>query len=183
MMFLANHRQRLSGNKVNTLSRGFVKEDDLEHAGTDLPERPVSEHPNYVTPIGLTQLEDEAKQLDKERVALATAKGDETVKQKLAVIDRDLRYLSARLKQAIVVDPTEQDKNTVLFGAKVQAEDEEGDMLTFNIVGEDEADISQLKVSYVSPIAKALIGRKIGDTVLWKRPAGDMQLEIIEINY
>ncbi|MFW5431582.1 MAG: GreA/GreB family elongation factor [Methylophilaceae bacterium] len=165
------------------MSRGFVKEDDLEHAGTDLPERPVSEHPNYVTPTGLALLEKEASKLDKERVDLVALKEDEAAKQKLAVVDRDLRYLSARLEHAIVVEPAEQDKNTVLFGAQVQVEDEEGNVLQFNIVGEDEADISKQKVSYVSPIAKALIGRKVDDTVLWKRPAGNMQLEITEINY
>lgn len=165
------------------MSRGFVKEDDLEHAGTDLPERPISEHPNYVTPQGLAQLESEASKLDSERAALITLKEDETAKQKLAIVDRDLRYLSARLERAMVVNPEEQDKNTVLFGATVEVDDEEGNRLVFHIVGEDEADITQQKVSYVSPIAKALIGRKVGDNVTWKRPAGLLELDIIEINY
>jgi transcription elongation factor GreB len=165
------------------MSRGFVKEDDLEHAGTDLPERPVSPHPNYVTPIGLKQLEDAANALDKERVSLVGDKENETAKQRLAVIDRDLRYLSVRLKDAILVEPTNQDRSTVLFGAIVKVEDEAGELLEFHVVGEDEADIAQHKVSYVSPIAKALIGRKVGDTVRWKRPAGILELEIIEINY
>jgi transcription elongation factor GreB len=165
------------------LSRGFVKEDDLEHAGTDLPERPVSPHPNYVTPEGLKQLENSASKLDKERAALVTIKDDESAKQRLAVVDRDLRYLSARLEQAILVEPADQNKNTVLFGASVKAEDDEGNMLQFHIVGEDEADIAQQKVSYVSPIAKALIGRKVGDSVSWERPAGLLELEIISINY
>ena len=165
------------------MSRGFVKEDDLEHAGTDLPERQISTHPNYVTPVGLKQLEDEANALDKERAALVAQKDNEAAKQKLAVADRDLRYLSARLDQAILVEPAEQDKSTVLFGATVQVEDEEGELLQFHLVGEDEADIAQQKVSYVSPIAKALIGRKVGDSVMWRRPAGAIELEIIEITY
>lgn len=165
------------------MSRGFVKEDDLEHAGTDLPERPISVHPNYVTPEGLKQLESKADSLDKERATLVAIKDDETAKQKLAVVDRDLRYLSARLEQAILVDPANQDKNTALFGATVTVEDEEGNFSKFHIVGEDEADIAQQKVSYISPIAKALIGRKVGDSVTWQRPAGVLQLEIIEINY
>ena len=165
------------------MSRGFVKEDDLEHAGTDLPERPVSPHPNYVTQIGLKQLEDAANALDKERVSLVGDKENETAKQRLAVIDRDLRYLSVRLKDAILVEPTNQDRSTVLFGAIVKVEDEAGELLEFHVVGEDEADIAQHKVSYVSPIAKALIGRKVGDSVRWKRPAGILELEIIEINY
>lgn len=165
------------------MSRGFVKEDDLEHAGTDLPERPVSQHPNYVTTEGLKQLEDSANELDKERAVLITLNDDESTKQKLAVVDRDLRYISARLEQAILVTPDNQDKNTILFGATVIVEDEEGHRQQFHIVGEDEADIALKKVSYVSPIAKALIGRKVGDSVSWKRPAGLLELEIISINY
>jgi transcription elongation factor GreB len=104
-------------------------------------------------------------------------------KQALAKVDRDLRYLSARLQASILVEPAEQDKSTVLFGATVIVEDEEGIHQTFTIVGEDEADMAQLKVSYVSPIARALIARKVGDVVMWKRPAGDVELEIIEIAY
>ena len=165
------------------MSRGFVKEDDLEHAGTDLPERQISTHPNYVTPVGLKQLEDEASALDKTRADLVSQKDNEAAKQKLAVADRDLRYLSARLEQAILVEPAEQDKSTVLFGAKVQVKDEDGELLRFHLVGEDEADIAQQKVSYVSPIAKALIGQKVGHSVMWKRPAGTIELEIIEITY
>jgi transcription elongation factor GreB len=165
------------------MSRGFVKEDDLEHAGTDLPERPLSPHPNYVTPLGLKLLQNEAYELDLIRADLISRKDDALAQQELAKIDRDLRYLSARLDQAILVDPSKQPKETVLFGAKVEVEDEEGNILQYAIVGEDEADISQHKVSYVSPIAKALIGRKVGDSVDWQRPAGNLTLEIIKINY
>ncbi len=165
------------------MSRGFVKEDDLEHAGTDLPERPVSPHPNYVTPAGLKALENNAMALDKERASLISQKDNESAKQRLAVIDRELRYLSTRLEQAILVEPAKQDKDTVLFGASVDVEDEHGQLLKFHIVGEDEADIAQHKVSYVSPIAKALIGRKVGDVVAWQRPAGILELEVIKISY
>jgi transcription elongation GreA/GreB family factor len=165
------------------MSRGFVKEDDLEHAGTDLPERPISEHPNYVTLVGLQQLEGEANALDRERASLVGQKDSETAKQRLAAVDRDLRYLSARLEQVILVEHAKQDKSTVLFGMRVQVEDEEGELLQFHIVGEDEADITKQKVSYISPIAKALIGRKMGDSVMWQRPAGAIELVIIEISY
>lgn len=165
------------------MSRGFVKEDDLEHAGTDLPERPVSPHPNYVTPAGLKALESNAMALDKERASLISQKDNESAKQRIAVIDRELRYLSTRLEQAILVEPTKQDKDTILFGATVEVEDEHGKLLQFHIVGEDEADIAQQKVSYVSPIAKALIGRKVGDVVAWQRPAGILELEVIKISY
>ena len=164
------------------MSRGFVKEDDLEHAGTDLPERPVSEHPNYVTPSGLRQLEAESMRLEKLRAGLSPKKEDPVIQQQLAVIERDLRYFKARLEQAIPVDPANQPKDKVLFGATVQMEDEEGVLHTFTIVGEDEADIAAHKVSWVSPLAKALLGHKTGDSVIWRRPAGDMTLEIIDIN-
>ncbi|MGQ0442090.1 MAG: GreA/GreB family elongation factor [Methylophilaceae bacterium] len=163
------------------MSRGFVKEDDLEHAGTDLPERPISAHPNYVTPNGLKQLQDEASALDKARLLLLHQDND-VAKQKLAMIERDMRYLSARLAQAILVDPSQQSHHSVLFGATVHVEDEKGNAHQFLIVGEDEADIAANKVSWVSPLASALIGHKLGENVVWKRPAGNLNLEIIKIN-
>ncbi|OAM52771.1 transcription elongation factor GreAB [Methylovorus sp. MM2] len=165
------------------MSRGFVKEDDLEHAGTDLPERPLSEHPNYVTPTGLKQLQEKADALEQERLLLAQRKEDPVAQQKLVMVERDSRYYLARLENAIIVEPTNQSKEKVLFGAKVTAEDEEGETLAFSIVGEDEADIAANKVSWVSPLAKALLGQKTGDSVLWHRPAGDITLEIISIEY
>lgn len=162
------------------MSRGFVKEDDLEHAGTDLPERPVSEHPNYVTPLGLKLLKAETARLEKLRSALSPQKEDPIVQQQLGMVERDLRYFQARLEQAILVEPSKNEK--VVFGATVQVQDEEGVLHTFTIVGEDEADIAAHKVSWVSPLAKALLGHKVGDSVVWRRPAGDMNLEIIDIN-
>lgn len=164
------------------MSRGFVKEDDLEHAGTDLPERPVSEYPNYVTPVGLKQLEAETARLEKLRAELSPQKEDPVIQQQLGMVERDLRYFQARLEQAILVEPTEGEKDKVVFGATVQMEDEEGVLHTFTIVGEDEADIAAHKVSWVSPLAKALLGHKVGESVIWRRPAGDMNLEIIDIN-
>jgi len=165
------------------MSRGFVKEDDLEHAGTDLPEKPVSPHTNYVTPTGLKQLQDAAKAYTNERESLVGKKEDPAAAQALAKIDRELRYLGARLESAQLVAPENQPKDSVLFGAQVEVEDEAGETMTFLIVGEDEADMAQHKVSYVSPIARALIGRKVGDSVQWRRPAGDLLLDIIAIHY
>jgi transcription elongation factor GreB len=165
------------------MSRGFVKEDDLEHAGTDLPERPISEHPNYVTPAGLQQLQAQESVLEKERQHLAPLKDDPVAQQRLAMVERDLRYLQARLESALLVDPAQQSGEQVLFGAKVTVEDENGDRHVFMIVGEDEADIAANKVSWVSPLAKSLLGHKIGDSVTWLRPAGNQTLEITEIDY
>ena len=165
------------------MSRGFVKEDDLEHAGTDLPERPVSQHPNYVTPLGLKLLQQEAEKLEQERSELFPRKEDPIVNQRLAVVERDLRYFERRLEQAMVVNPAEQPADTVLFGATVTVEDEEGETRIFTIVGEDESDIAASKVSWVSPLARALLGHKLGESVTWARPAGNQLLEILDINY
>jgi transcription elongation factor GreB len=164
------------------MSRGFVKEDDLELAGTDLPERPVSLAPNYVTPTGLQQLLSQAELLEQERLSLLPNKEDPVKQQRLGVVERDLRYLKARLTSTELIDPATQPKDSVLFGAAVTIEDEEGQPHVYKIVGEDEADISAQKVSWVSPIAKALLGHKVGESVLWHRPAGDLNLEILEIN-
>ena len=166
------------------MSRGFVKEDDLELAGTDLPERPVSELPNYVTPNGLKQLKETENTLLDERELLAVKKEDPTAVQRLAMVDRDLRYVQARLEQAILVEiPQDQTPSVAVFGTTVIVEDDEGMRHHFEIVGEDEADISLGTVSFASPLAKALIGHKVGDSVRWKRPAGDLNLEIIQITY
>lgn len=165
------------------MSRGFVKEDDLERAGTDLPERRVSELPNYVTPFGLAQLQTQANALEQQQQALLLSKDDPVTQQALAPLGRDLRYLETRLENVILIDPTTQPKDTVLFGTTVNVEDEEGNPHQFTIVGEDEADIALNKVSWVSPIAKALIGHKVGETVSWQRPAGNLNLEILAISY
>jgi transcription elongation GreA/GreB family factor len=166
------------------MSRGFVKEDDLELAGTDLPERPISALPNYVTQTGLKQLSDAENALLDERELLVTKKEDPTAVQKMAMVERDLRYVQARLEQAILVaTPNNESADMVVFGTTVVVEDDEGEQHHFQIVGEDEADIALNKVSYASPLAKALIGHKVGENVIWKRPAGDLTLEIIDITY
>ena len=164
------------------MSRGFVKEDDLELAGTDVPERPVSAQPNYVTVNGYAQLQQQAETLEATRLQLKINKEDASALQKLAVVERDLRYLTARLENAILTTPN-KDAPQVLFGATVEVEDEDGKLHQITIVGEDEAEIHLNKVSWVSPLAKALIGNKAGDVVTWPRPAGNTTLEIISIQY
>lgn len=165
------------------MSRAFVKENDLEHAGTDLPERPQSEHPNYVTPAGLKLLQQAYEQLEQERQRLSPRKDDPVARQQLGMVERDLRYFQGRLERAIPVDPAQQSSDTVLFGAIVSLEDEHGEEHRYAIVGEDEADIAQNKVSWVSPLAKALLGHKPGESVTWRRPAGNLMLEITDIHY
>ena len=165
------------------MSRAFVKENDLEHAGIDIPERPLSDEPNYVTPRGLSLLNQTLDDLEKEREALITKKDDPIVRQKIAVIERDMRYFAARIESAILTNPQDEDPTHVLFGAKVTVEDEDGKLSTYEIVGEDEADIHQGKVSYLSPLAEALIGAKLNDEVTWEKPMGDTYLTIQKIEY
>ncbi|WP_020168133.1 MULTISPECIES: GreA/GreB family elongation factor [Methylotenera] len=169
------------------MSRGFVKEDDLEHAGTDVPERPISQHANYVTINGYKQLEDLAEALEKQRVDLSSKKDDQTAMQQLAVVNRDLRYVAARLESALIIGENatqaKADSQTVVFGAVVTVEDEAGNNHIYTIVGEDEADIKANKISYTSPLGQALIGHKLDEAVIWLRPAGNQELTITAIQY
>ena len=164
------------------MSRGFVKEDDLEHAGTDVPERPISVHPNYVTLQGYAQLEQLAAELEKQRKLLSTKKDNTEAIAQLAVVNRDLRYVASRLETALVTKPSLL-IDTVVFGATVVVEDEDGQLATYQIVGEDEADIKAFKIGYTSPLAKALIGEKVDGTVVWPRPAGSQHLTICSVEY
>ncbi len=163
------------------MSRAFVKEADGDMVADDAPERPRSEHPNYVTPAGLGQLEARRAGLAVERAAHAAAglRG----KPALAHAERELRYLDARIEDAIVVDPATQPAGEVRFGARVTVADDDGATRDFTIVGEDEADAAAGKVSWLSPLARALAGGHIGDAVTWRRPAGDLELEITAIDY
>jgi transcription elongation GreA/GreB family factor len=163
------------------MSRAFVKEQDEGLPG-DLPERQVSGHPNYVTPAGRRQLEAAAGELQARRLELLSAGEDPAVSTELAHIDRDLRYYAARLESAIPVDPAGQPRDEVAFGAAgpVQAGGAERPV---TIVGEDEADRASGRISYVSPLARALLGAHAGDEVLWRRPAGDRRLRVTGISY
>ncbi len=165
------------------MSRAFVKENDLEHAGIDIPERPLSQEPNYVTPNGLKLLKVQIDALEIERENLKQKKDDPIIKQKIAVIERDMRYYAARIESAILTVPQDKEHDTVLFGSKVTVEDGDGKISSFEIVGEDEADIQQNKVSYLSPLAEALIGSTVDDEVTWEKPMGLSILTIQKIEY
>lgn len=164
------------------MNRAFVKENDLEHAGIDIPERPVSSELNYVTPNGLRLLHEKIDGLEEERENLKK-KDDSFAKQKIAIIERDIRYFSARIESAILTTPKNENQLVVLFGAKVTIEDNEGKISIFEIVGEDEADIHKGKVSYLSPLAEALIGAMLGEEVTWEKPIGVSYLTINKIEY
>ena len=164
------------------MSRAFVKENDLEHAGIDIPERPVSNERNYVTPNGLKELQEKLNSLDSERQLLKELESSNS-KQKKLRIERDLRYFSSRLKSAILVDPSNQDKNIVLFSAIVEVLSSKNKKYKFEIVGEDEANIKLSKISYLSPLAKSLIGSRIDDEVIWKKSPEQEILTITNIYY
>ncbi|MDG2252358.1 MAG: GreA/GreB family elongation factor [Methylophilaceae bacterium] len=164
------------------MSRAFVKENDLEHAGIDIPERSISDEINYVTPNGLKSLQETVTKLESDRAKLL---GDDNPapKEKKMRIEREIRYYLSRIDSAIIIYPDQQPTDIVLFSANVEVENFDGKILTFMIVGEDEANIKLSKISYVSPLAKALIGAKIDDEVIWHKPSGNEQLIITGITY
>ncbi len=152
------------------MSRAFVKDGEQEFE--ELPDRLISEHPNLVTTEGLAQIEAEVVRLNTEFAAAQRAQ-DRAV---LAAAARDLRYWKARQLSAEVVTPPE-DGAHVHFGSTVTIEREDGRRQTFRIVGEDEADPVKGTIPYVAPLARALVGRGVGDVVR----VGDGEVEILEV--
>ena len=144
------------------MSVAFTKEEDSESVAANLPDRPISPHPNLVTPEGLAQLD---AALAEARAAYAAAQTDGDVKADrtaMARATRDLRYYGARRASAQLMDvKTGGDK--VVFGGSVSIEREDGRRQTFRIVGEDEADPAKGAVSYISPLAQAVLGKAVGD--------------------
>lgn len=165
------------------MSRAFVKEADGEQAGDDTPEIPQSPHPNYITPRGLEQLTSRVRDLQSRRDDLTQQPHELGNTLALQQIARQLRYLDGRIERAIVTDPSHNAPKRVGFGATVEFEDETGAARSVTIVGEDEMDVPNGRVSWVSPIAEALLGAEIGDVVTWKRPSGDSTLEITGLRY
>jgi len=152
------------------MSRAFVKED----GGSDaLPERPVSPNRNLVTRRGLALIEREAAR-HREALAAAGAKGD---RDGAAQASRELRYWSARRANAEPVDPPGQGE-TITFGMAVTLEAEDGARRSFRIVGEDEAEPKEGRIAWVSPVARALMGKWVGDTV--RLPAGEMEIVAVD---
>lgn len=164
------------------MSRAFVKESDENLVADELPERPQSPYPNYVTPVGLARLQAQYAELQERRARLASA-DDPLSRQQFREVQRDLRYFQHRLESAILVEVTSQPRDEVHFGAMVDVSDESGKRHTFSIVGEDEANVGVGKISWASPLGKAMIGSRVGDSVVWRRPAGDASLEILAIRY
>ena len=155
------------------MSRAFTKEPDEGEAIEDLPDRPISEHPNLVTAEGLAQIED-ALTRAQEELTRAQGANDRTA---IAHAGRDLRYWTARRSTAQPM-PAPQNADKVQFGSTVTIERDDGRRQTWRIVGEDEAEPTQGTLSYASPVAQALMNRSVGDVV----QAGTGEAEIVKIH-
>ncbi|KAB2939537.1 transcription elongation factor GreA [Hyphomicrobium sp.] len=151
------------------MSRAFVKE---QESVEELPDKLISEHPNLVTKEGLAHIEAELRRADAAHAAAQVA-GD---REAMAATAREVRYWGARLASAELV-PAPADTERVHFGSTVTIERADGRRQTYRIVGEDEADPGKGSISYVSPLARQLAGKEVGDTI---RIAG-ADAEIVEV--
>jgi transcription elongation factor GreB len=154
--------------------------------------------PRFITPVGFARIRGEYEQLfgiERPRlvdtIAWAAGNGDRSEngdyiygRKRLREIDRRLSYLAKVMKQAKVVDPAAQQRRDVVrFGATVELVDEQDDRRELTLVGEDEADASAGRISWVAPIARALIGARVGDERVVRLPGGEKSYEIVAINY
>ena len=164
------------------MSRAFVKEPDGDQAETDLPVRPQSKHPNYITMNGLEKQKEHLHELILECSAL---KKSNTLadKNKIKLLNADITYLKQRVESAIPIKVEEQGREDIRFGATITLVDENNKQYKFTIVGQDEVDTENGLISWVSPLASALIGKQAGDTIIWSRSVGDLELEITEFDY
>ncbi|HWV38332.1 MAG TPA: transcription elongation factor GreB [Vulgatibacter sp.] len=182
------------------MSKAFTKETDLEHE-LPLPDESDEDlgppRARYITREGFDALQAELDRLWKvdrpkitTEVMWAAAQGDRSEnaeyiygKKRLREIDRRIRYLSKRLDSLTVVEPSPEQEGRVFFGAWVAVEDEDGVEATYRIVGPDEFDVRARKISVESPLAKALLGKKVGDEAIVARPKGEVEVTIVDIRY
>jgi len=154
--------------------------------------------PRFITPHGFARIRAEYEELFSverpkivETVSWAASLGDRSEnadylygKKRLREIDRRLSYLSKVMKSAKVVDPSQQEhRDTVRFGATVELADEQDDRRIITLVGEDESDASSGQISWAAPIARALVGAKVGDERIVRLPSGEKSYEIMRISY
>lgn len=180
------------------MSKAFTKEQDDDQedeieVANDVPKGTK----NYITPAGFARLHAEFDDLIKVQrpetvkiVSWAAALGDRSEnadylygKKRLREIDKRIRFLTKRIGLAHVVDPTEQPHEKIYFGATVTVCDQAGDENTYTIVGVDEIDLARGHISWVSPLAKALLGKQEGDTVNVHTPVGVQALDVLEVRY
>ncbi len=179
------------------MSKAFTRERDAPEEEIEIEPQVLEGPKNYVTPAGHMRLKSELKALvEVERpelvktVAWAASNGDRSEnadylygKKRLREIERRIRFLIKRLEIAEVVDSRDQDQDRVFFGATVSYRDGDGGEHTVSVVGTDEVDPARGRVSWVSPIARALLKTQEGDTVTLSTPAGDERLEVLRIRY
>jgi transcription elongation factor GreB len=182
------------------MSKAFTREEDggEEFENIDEPDPLPSGTRNYMTQAGFRQMQEERQQLTRverprvvEIVSWAAGNGDRSEngdyiygKRRLHEIDRRIRFLTKRLESAVVVDPAQQkNHDQVFFGATVTYENSRGEEHTVTLVGIDEADLEQGKISWISPIARALLKSREGDVVEVRTPAGTESIEVVKIRY
>jgi transcription elongation factor GreB len=179
------------------MSKAFVKEDDGQEEEDNEPSAAIPGGKNYITPHGLRKLRDELNQLlDVARpevvriVSWAASNGDRSEngdyiygKRRLREIDKRIRFLNKRIEIAEPVDPLEKSGEVVLFGATVTVENEDGQKKKFSIVGIDETDVARGRISWISPIGKALLQARKGEVVTVRTPKGEEDYEILDVKY
>jgi len=168
------------------MSKAFTKEDDL--ALPELPKPVVLRPPgtrNLITPHGERRLRDALTQLEAERGPLVAAPASDTdAKHRLQVLDRKIQHHQESLAAAEVVPaPPSSSHDTVHFGAHVTVREPDGTESIYEIVGVDEADFAEGRISWLSPIARALMGSRVGQQITFQAPAGPRQLQILAIDY
>lgn len=181
------------------MSKAFVRESDDDDEvelppGLQIP----AGAPNYITPAGHARLKSEREDLIKrerphvvEVVAWAASNGDRSEngdyiygKRRLREIDRRIRFLTKRLENAEIVDPLRQgDNDQVFFGATVTIADADGVENVYTIVGIDEMDVSRGRISWISPLARALIKSREGDSIRFQSPMGIREIDIVAVEY
>jgi transcription elongation factor GreB len=180
------------------MSKAFTKESDGEESEADEAGALSANGKNYVTPAGLTALEDQFRKLLYEErpkvveiVSWAAGNGDRSEngdyiygKRRLREIDRRVRYLTRRIESAEVVDPEQQkNRDQVFFGATVEYARKDNTLQKATIVGINEADLANRKISWLSPVARALMKAHVGDVIEFRTPSGAETIEVLSIEY
>jgi transcription elongation factor GreB len=164
------------------VSRAFVKEDGPE-PDENPPEKPLSPHPNYVTPRGAQLLQDEEARISGELATFSGVQDDAARRRRKRELERDLRYVRARLETAIPVDPANLPKDEIRFSARVVLKREDGEVRTLRIVGEDEAEQGGELVPWSGPFVLALLGLKAGDALDWTGGAITERWIVVSVEY
>lgn len=181
------------------MNKAFTKEQDGDEGGDESESGPAIPPgvKNYMTPGGAKRMQDELYNLMHkvrpevtQTVAWAAGNGDRSEngdyiygKKKLREIDRRVRFLSKRLDAAEIIDPTKSKHDQIFFGATVTIRFENDEEKTYSIVGIDESDISKGRISWISPLASALLKAREGDVVTFRSPKGAQEIEVLEVKY